>query len=85
MAANSKVGVPPKRFCAVYFPYGIVQRREGTEAARWNWFPTEAGANFQFNKSMVSLDPHRGDLTVLGGLSHPNGRNMGATTPPTPG
>ena len=77
MAADGKSGVQPKRFCAVYFPYGIVQRREGTEAAQWNWFPKEAGRDFQFNKSMVSLDPHRGDLTVLGGLSHPNGRNMG--------
>ena len=77
MAADGNAGGQPKRFCAVYFPYGIVQRQDGTEAAQWNWFPKEAGTDFRFNKSMVSLEPHRGDLTVLGGLSHPNGRNMG--------
>ena len=77
MAAGSGRAEPPKRFCAVYFPYGIVQREAGTEAAQWNWFPEEAGPNFRFNKSMFSLEPHRADVTVLGGLSHPNGRNMG--------
>ena len=77
MAAGPRPAERPKRFCAVYFPYGIVQRQPGTEAAQWNWFPQEVGADFRFNKSMVPLDPHRGEVTVLGGLSHPNGRNMG--------
>lgn len=68
---------PPRRFCAVYFPYGIVDRQAGTEAARWNWFPGKTGRDFSFNRSMVSLEDLREDLTLLGGLSHPLGRNMG--------
>ncbi len=77
MAADAMPVDGPMRFCAVYFPYGIVQRQLGTDAARWNWFPHETGPQFRFNKSMAALDQHRGDVTVLGGLSHPNGRNMG--------
>ena len=67
----------PKRLCAVYFPYGIVDRQLGTEASEWNWFPAGSGSGFRFNRSMVSLERHRSELTVLGGLSHPHGRVMG--------
>ena len=77
MAAGGRSPESPRRFCAVYFPYGIVQRPVGSEAAEWNWFPHEQGENFAFNRSMAPLEPLRADLTVLGGLSHPNGRNMG--------
>ena len=77
MAADAAPADPPKRLCAIYFPYGIVQRQPGSEAAQWNWFPHETGSNFRFNKSMMALEPHRADVTLLGGLSHPNGRNMG--------
>lgn len=77
MAAGARVNSHPKRLCAVYFPYGIVQRPDGSEAAEWNWFPQGSGRDFRFNRSLRPLEPHRSDLTVLGGLSHPNGRNMG--------
>lgn len=77
MAADASAAALPRRFCAIYFPYGIVQRQAGSDAAQWNWFPHETGPHFRFNKSMMALDRHRADLTVLGGLSHPNGRNMG--------
>ncbi len=77
MAADSKPGVRPKRFCAVYFPYGIVQRQAGSAAAQWNWFPQGSGREFRFNKSLAPLETLRSELTVLSGLSHPNGRNMG--------
>ena len=77
MAADAKATVPPKRLCAVYFPYGIVQRPDGSESAQWNWFPRGSGRDFRFNRSLAPLEPLRPDLTVLGGLSHPNGRNMG--------
>ena len=77
MAADAKARVSPKRFCAVYFPYGIVQRPDRSEGAQWNWFPQGSGREFRFNRSLAPLEPLRSDLTVLGGLSHPNGRNMG--------
>lgn len=67
----------PKRFAAIYFPYGVVERKAGAPSAEWNWAPTGYGRDFRFGKSHRVLEPLRGDLTVLGGLSHPKGRKMG--------
>ena len=77
MAGAGKPAARPKRFCAVYFPYGIVQRDPSSDAAEWNWFPEGQGRDFRFGKSLQSLEPLRDNLTVLGGLSHPKGRKMG--------
>ena len=46
-------------------------RRNGTG------FPSSPGRNYQFNRSLAPLEALRSELTVLGGLSHPKGRNMG--------
>ena len=77
MGADDRHDLQPRRFCAVYFPYGIVQRQDGAEAAQWNWFPRGAGREFLFNRSMGAFERLRPDLTMLGGLSHPKGRSMG--------
>lgn len=66
----------PKRFCGVYFPYGVVIQQPDAAGARWNWFPVGEGADFSFTEPHASLQSLRSDLTVLGGLSHPNGRKM---------
>ncbi len=67
----------PRRFAAVYFPFGVSLPPDDHADANWCWFPNGEGRNYQFNDSLVSLEPHRGELSVLGGLSHPNGRKMG--------
>lgn len=67
----------PRRFCAMYFPFGVSLPSEDSENAHWRWFPHGEGPDFQFNQSLEVLEPHRAKLTVLGGLSHPNGRKMG--------
>lgn len=67
----------PKRLCAVYIPFGVSLPKQDSEHAKWNWFPKGEGTDFQFNESLKPLDPMRSKLTVLGGLSHPNGRKMG--------
>jgi len=77
MAADVPAKSRPKRFCAVYFPYGVVLREPGTPASEWNWFPAEAGADFQFGKSHGALEPLRDEVTILSGLSHPACRQMG--------
>ena len=76
MAGETKP-VQPKRFCAIYFPYGIVARGEDSPVAQWNWFPQGQGRDFRFGPSLKALEPLRQDLTILGGLSHPKGRKMG--------
>ena len=77
MGAGSKQAARPKRFCSLYFPYGVSLPKKGSEAAKWNWFPDEVGRDYQFNESLKCLEPLRDHLTVLGGLSHPNGRKIG--------
>ena len=62
---------PPKRFCAIYFPYGVSTPNEKHEHAKWNWFPSQTGRDFQFSESLKSLSPHRDQVSVLGGLHHP--------------
>lgn len=76
MSVNAAAAPRPKRFAAVYFPYGVSMNGKD-ENAKWRWFPEGEGADYQFNESLKSLEPLRSDLSVLGGLSHPNGRTIG--------
>lgn len=77
MAGSVTSVVRPKRFCAVYFPYGVSLPKKGSDATQWSWFPDKVGRDFQFNESLKCLEPLRKQLTVMGGLSHPHGRKIG--------
>jgi hypothetical protein len=68
----------PRRFCAMYFPFGVSLPKKDSEQANWRWFPNEPGRDYKLNDSLKPLEGHRDNLTILGGLSHPNGRKMGA-------
>ena len=63
-----------RRFCSLYFPYGVQIKGE------YAWFPTGQGRDFQFSKTLESLKPHQSNVTVFGGLSHPNARRMNGHT-----
>lgn len=67
----------PKRFCAAYFPYGSVFQKEDSEFAKWNWTPTGEGRDFVLGEIHRSMEPLRNELTMIEGMSHPNGRSMG--------
>lgn len=75
---QGKESTRPKRLCAMYFGFGVGLPDETGEHAQWRWFPKGEGRDYQFNESLKPLQPLRDKLTVLGGLSHPNGRKMGA-------
>ena len=77
MASNANASARPKRFCSIYFPYGVSLPKPGSEESKWNWFPNQEGRQFEFNESLRCLAPLRDELTILGGLSHPNGRSIG--------
>ncbi len=77
MGQERSVSSRPRRFCAVYFPYGVSMSDKTESATQWLWFPRGEGRNFQFNNSLKSLEPLRDDVSILRGLSHPNGRSMG--------
>jgi hypothetical protein len=67
----------PRRMCGVYFPFGVSLPPEDHELSDWNWFPTGEGKDFRFTNTLSSLEPLRENVTVLGGLSHPEGRRIG--------
>ena len=46
----------PKRFCSVYFPYGVSLPKKGSEAAKWNWFPEGEGREFKFNQRRLGFN-----------------------------
>ena len=76
MAGDASASKRPKRFCGIYFPYGVVIRKDDEEAAKWNWFPTGSGEDYQLTHGHQSLEPLRRHLTIFAGLDHPNGRRM---------
>ena len=68
----------PSRMCAMYFPFGVSLPKEDSAQKQWRWFPNGEGRDYTFNDSLKPLEKHRKNLTILGGLSHPRGRKMGA-------
>ena len=67
----------PRRFAAVYFPNGCSLPEEDDEKYRhWRWFPDVVGDSFEFTRVLEPLEPHREQLNVLGGLSHPKSREL---------
>ncbi len=77
MGSHGPTRDAPKRFCAIYFPYGVSLPKQGSGQEPWSWFPQGEGRQFTFNKSLDCLEPLRDQVTVLGGLSHPHGRSIG--------
>ena len=75
--ASTPAPVSPRRLCAMYWGFGIGLPKEDSEHANWRWFPEGEGRDYRFTDSLQPLECFRNDLTVLGGLSHPNGRKMG--------
>lgn len=74
---DSKPLDQPRRLCAMYFGFGVGMPNEDGEQAHWRWFPRGEGKDFQFTEVLKPLQEHRENVTVLSGLSHPNGRKMG--------
>ncbi|MCH1419191.1 MAG: DUF1552 domain-containing protein, partial [Akkermansiaceae bacterium] len=66
----------PKRLAAIYFPFGVSMAPADSGKAGWNWFPEKAGADFKFSKPLSPLESLREDISILGGLSHPDVRKI---------
>lgn len=79
--ADSDVPQPPsqpRRFAAMYFGFGVSLPDQAGDQAMWRWFPNGEGRDFEFTETLSPLECQRDNLTILGGLSHLNGRKMGA-------
>lgn len=57
----------PVRMGFVYVPNGVDVR---------HWSPNYEGRIGELTKTLKPLDPYRGDLTILGNLTHNNGRAL---------
>lgn len=60
----------PRRMCCFYFPFGVGLKGD------WNWWPTSTGKDFEFSKTLKSLEPFREDITITQGLRHENVRSV---------
>ena len=62
----------PKRFCCIFFPNGVSLPPERHAAHQhWHWFPHQVGREYTLTRSLEPLTPHRDQMTILSGLSHP--------------
>lgn len=66
----------PKRLAYVYVPNGVSLPGLESDYKQWNWFPSGQGSDYKFTNVLKSLEPHRADLSVIGGLSHPKSRSL---------
>lgn len=77
LAAAKTAASPAKRLCFVYFPNGAsLPPKSNAAHQEWSWFPLGEGKEYQTTKVLEPLRPLRDKLTILGGLSHPNSRNL---------
>jgi hypothetical protein len=77
MAPAGQPAPRPRRFCAFFFGNGVnLPARNHRDFQDWHWFPHEDGREYRLTKSLEPLGPHRADLTILGGLSHPTSRAL---------
>lgn len=77
MAHSAEATDLPRRFCGVYFPFGVALPNDNSPMREWGWFPKGEGREYELTNPLQPLADLRDDMTVLGGLSHPNGRRMG--------
>ena len=68
----------PKRFCSVFFPFGVTSSNRGQKHPAL-WYPEKVGRTY---KPTPSLEPlkRREDFSILSGLSHPQCRHMAHIT-----
>ncbi len=67
-ASSQHEGIAPRRLAFVYIPNGVIQEA---------WTPDTEGTDYEFTRTLKSLEPFRKDLMVLSGLTHNTGRALG--------
>lgn len=78
-AAATSNSDTPNRMCFMYFPNGCGipnKDKYAEEHKQYSWFPLQAGRDYQFTDTLSVLEPHREDISILGGLSHPKSRQV---------
>ncbi|AWB66667.1 hypothetical protein C2869_09585 [Saccharobesus litoralis] len=82
MASSGSITQPgqrltaPKRMAYVYVPNGVGLPGLDSQYKQWHWFPEGEGKDYQFTNVLSSLEKHRQDISIIGGLSHPKSRKL---------
>ena len=77
MASKADKTRIPNRSCFMFFPNGVSLPPESHKAHKdWHWFPSGDGGDYKFTKSLAPLAPHRNEISILQGLSHPLSRKI---------
>lgn len=58
------------------FPYGVAVPKEDDPEREWGWFPRGKGKDYQLTNVLKPLEPLMEQVTIFGGLSHPDCRSM---------
>lgn len=66
----------PRRMCCILFPYGTAVPKDNDPERDWGWFPKGEGKDYQLTNVLKPLEPLMDDVSIFGGLSHPNCRAM---------
>ena len=70
-----------KRFCALFFPFGVTAPPEGHRHEMWSWHPrAEKDGSYHFREIMKPLQGLKDRVTVIDGLHHlrePGGHGSG--------
>jgi hypothetical protein len=75
--AGASDSAPRKRLACFYIPDGVpMPAKEDPAYQEWSWFPHGRGTEFQFTQCLAPLESLRDECTILGGLSHPDARNV---------
>lgn len=62
----------PKRFCCIFFPNGVsLPPADHPAHDAWHWFPHQTGSDYRLTRPLEPLAPHRENISILSGLSHP--------------
>lgn len=75
-ATEGSPASPPKRMCCVMFPYGVALPKDDSPEREWGWFPQGEGKDYKLTNVLKPLEPLMDDVSIFGGLSHPNCRAM---------
>ena len=76
MANADPHAAQPKRFCAFFVGNGVaIPKQDSPESNEgWTWFPRIAGRDYTLTRPLEPLAPHRSDMSIFGGMSHPSSR-----------
>ncbi|WP_298868984.1 DUF1552 domain-containing protein [uncultured Gimesia sp.] len=83
-AAKNKLSQKPKRFCSIFFPFGVSlppksKDPKNIDYEKYHWFPDgDGGKDYRLSKTLAPLESFKKDITVLSGLSHPYYRVIGS-------